>query len=590
MAAYTLSGTFITSSGGTNGAVLDAWRASRFGGIPAQGQTPPSGGADSASVSSGTGFGGPGAYQLYVSTNEQFYVRAQYSGTTYWSISGPVQNTNGVAGGEVNSYIQDQGAMVFNVKNPLYGATGNGTTDDTSAINSALTACAIFGGGTVFFPAGQYKITSALSLPVSATETNYLPGSPAIFQSFPIRFTGMGAGRNARGDYPEGGSQILFDPSSNSTFLTGLGSGNFEFDHIALVDTSSQQNLFFRFTNTISNIHDNLFCGNEAFSSAWTDLVTYGVIGATTPNGGTNAIFQGYGTSLENNNLVQMRHLAFLCNGANQITIKNNAVCNTCGTNGADGVNAPIVLSTAIGNVIENNDLELIGGNSGGAISNGYNYGIYCANGSSNNTFKGNGFWDGGPSAVAGISFDSSCYGNKYFAGVCQTSSGGYLPWAVGATNQQTSMGGQTVGNGTSGTGAQPYVPIGGIIMWTGPAAIPYGWFLCDGASFSTSQFPELFAAIGTNVLPNFNGNFPNGTNGAPGGTGGSAFISTGQLPPHTHGPPGGTVAYITGGNSGAGIQTGSTGYGEGINTGSTGGGGAYLPPYISVNFIMRGI
>lgn len=43
-----------------------------------------------------------------------------------------------------------------------YGAVGDGTTDDTSAIQSALTACNTAGGGTVFFPTGTYLITSQL--------------------------------------------------------------------------------------------------------------------------------------------------------------------------------------------------------------------------------------------------------------------------------------------------------------------------------------------------------------------------------------------------------------------------------------------
>ena len=40
----------------------------------------------------------------------------------------------------------------------FYGATGNGTTDDTAAIQSAITAAATRGGGTVYFPAGQYLL------------------------------------------------------------------------------------------------------------------------------------------------------------------------------------------------------------------------------------------------------------------------------------------------------------------------------------------------------------------------------------------------------------------------------------------------
>lgn len=42
-----------------------------------------------------------------------------------------------------------------------FGATGNGTTDDTAAINNAI-ASLPSAGGTVFLPAGSYKITSPI--------------------------------------------------------------------------------------------------------------------------------------------------------------------------------------------------------------------------------------------------------------------------------------------------------------------------------------------------------------------------------------------------------------------------------------------
>ncbi len=45
---------------------------------------------------------------------------------------------------------------VFNVKN--YGATGNGTTDDTVAIRAAISAAENDGGGIIFFPAGTYAV------------------------------------------------------------------------------------------------------------------------------------------------------------------------------------------------------------------------------------------------------------------------------------------------------------------------------------------------------------------------------------------------------------------------------------------------
>jgi polygalacturonase len=47
-----------------------------------------------------------------------------------------------------------QTAPVYNVK--TYGAKGNGTAIDTKAIDKAITAANAAGGGTVFFPAGNY--------------------------------------------------------------------------------------------------------------------------------------------------------------------------------------------------------------------------------------------------------------------------------------------------------------------------------------------------------------------------------------------------------------------------------------------------
>lgn len=49
-------------------------------------------------------------------------------------------------------------ASPFNVK--TFGATGNGKTLDTSAINKTIDAAAAAGGGTVYFPAGNYLSVS----------------------------------------------------------------------------------------------------------------------------------------------------------------------------------------------------------------------------------------------------------------------------------------------------------------------------------------------------------------------------------------------------------------------------------------------
>jgi hypothetical protein len=54
-----------------------------------------------------------------------------------------------------------KGSLVFNVMN--YGATGNGTTDDTTAIKAAITAASV-SGGIVFLPPGTYKVSSVMTI------------------------------------------------------------------------------------------------------------------------------------------------------------------------------------------------------------------------------------------------------------------------------------------------------------------------------------------------------------------------------------------------------------------------------------------
>ena len=53
-------------------------------------------------------------------------------------------------------------AKVFNVK--AYGAAGDGTTNDTAAIQSAINAAGAAGGGTAYLPAGSYLTSSSISL------------------------------------------------------------------------------------------------------------------------------------------------------------------------------------------------------------------------------------------------------------------------------------------------------------------------------------------------------------------------------------------------------------------------------------------
>ncbi len=68
-------------------------------------------------------------------------------------------------------------------------------------------------------------------------------------------------------------------------------------------------------------------------------------------------------------------------------------------------------------------------------------------------------------------------------------------------------------------------VPAGTIVPFGG-TNIPSGWLLCDGASYSTTQYPELYSSIGINFggvlganfnVPDFRGRFLRGVDGTAG-------------------------------------------------------------------------
>ncbi len=73
--------------------------------------------------------------------------------------------------------------MVFDVRS--FGATGSGKTLDTAAINSAVEAAAGAGGGTVYFPAGNYlsfsiRLKSLVNLYLAQGAVLFAANSPTV--------------------------------------------------------------------------------------------------------------------------------------------------------------------------------------------------------------------------------------------------------------------------------------------------------------------------------------------------------------------------------------------------------------------------
>ena len=77
---------------------------------------------------------------------------------------------------------------MLNVKD--YGATGDGKTKDTDAIQQTIDRCEMLGGGEVLVPAGDY-LTGALELRSNVllrlAEGATLNGSPDIKTDYPLR-------------------------------------------------------------------------------------------------------------------------------------------------------------------------------------------------------------------------------------------------------------------------------------------------------------------------------------------------------------------------------------------------------------------
>ncbi|HTR40325.1 MAG TPA: glycosyl hydrolase family 28-related protein, partial [Pseudomonadales bacterium] len=86
-----------------------------------------------------------------------------------------------------------QAQPVFNVMN--YGATGNGASLDSPAINSAIAAAGAAGGGVILFPAGKYfcgsiHLTNNITMDLSAnafimaSKTNMDPPEVNVYSNY----------------------------------------------------------------------------------------------------------------------------------------------------------------------------------------------------------------------------------------------------------------------------------------------------------------------------------------------------------------------------------------------------------------------
>lgn len=133
----------------------------------------------------------------------------------------PATNTVSVAYGGTGVSIPS--VVGFPVKS--YGATGNGTADDTSAIQSAINAACAANGGRVVFGARVYLISSTINITCSNV---FLVGrgAPDGFVGSPSAYTGANRAQGStviEWGGATNGTMIDFNPANDGPALVGGG-------------------------------------------------------------------------------------------------------------------------------------------------------------------------------------------------------------------------------------------------------------------------------------------------------------------------------------------------------------------------------
>lgn len=135
-----------------------------------------------------------------------------------------ILNANGYISNALTSYelttvsrtYQDKLSDFINVRD--FGATGNGTTDDTAAFQAAMTYLSGIGGGTLWVRSGIYKISNSITIPANTriVGEGMWNTQLTIASTFPLTATGVLIGTAGIGPIIEDLNISFIQPDSTT--------------------------------------------------------------------------------------------------------------------------------------------------------------------------------------------------------------------------------------------------------------------------------------------------------------------------------------------------------------------------------------
>ena len=176
-------------------------------------------------------------------------------------------NSNGLCTSAAGNVTAIGCAGQFTVNILSKGAKCDDTTDDSTALEAAISAVSNAGGGIVLIPpsANGCLIDSAVTFPTTGGSSTTTPSQVSV------RITGSGGAPwdpGLGGTAPTNASILDLRYTGADTLhpakIDTRGAGSLEIDHLALIDRATDDFLFMQTTNTTINIHDNYIVGDPS--------------------------------------------------------------------------------------------------------------------------------------------------------------------------------------------------------------------------------------------------------------------------------------------------------------------------------------